>query len=111
MAVSFELNGQEYSILNGGPMFKLSEAISFQVMCESQEEVDYYWEKLSAGGDAEAQACGWLKDEFGVSWQVITAEFHALLKAGDGEKSKRMMAAMFQMKKLDLNVLKKAYSG
>ena len=111
MAVSFELNGQEYSILNGGPMFKLSEAISFQVMCESQEEVDYYWEKLSAGGDAEAQACGWLKDEFGVSWQVIPAEFLDLLKAGDGEKSKRMMDAMFQMKKLDLNVLKKAYSG
>jgi predicted 3-demethylubiquinone-9 3-methyltransferase (glyoxalase superfamily) len=111
MAVSFDLNGQEHSIINGGPLFKLSEAISFQVMCESQEEVDYYWEKLSAGGDAEAQACGWLKDKFGVSWQVIPAEFLDLLKAGDGEKSKRMMDAMFQMKKLDLNVLKKAYNG
>jgi predicted 3-demethylubiquinone-9 3-methyltransferase (glyoxalase superfamily) len=111
MVVSFELNGQEYTALNGGPLFKLSEAFSLQVMCESQEEVDYYWEKLSAGGDPSAEACGWLKDKFGVSWQVIPAEFLELLKAGDAEKSQRAMNAMFQMKKLDLNVLKKAYNG
>jgi len=111
MAVSFELNGQEYSILNGGPLFKLSEAFSLQVMCESQEEVDYYWEKLSAGGDPSAQACGWLKDKFGVSWQIIPVEFLDMLKTGDGAKSQRAMNAMFQMQKLDLNALKAAYNG
>ena len=71
MTVEFELDGQEFTALNGGPVFKFNEAISFQVHCETQEEVDYYWEKLSAGGDEKAQQCGWLKDKYGVSWQVV----------------------------------------
>jgi predicted 3-demethylubiquinone-9 3-methyltransferase (glyoxalase superfamily) len=111
MAVAFEINGQEFTALNGGPMFKLSEAVSFQVMCESQDEVDYYWEKLSAGGDDNAQACGWLKDRFGLSWQVIPIEFLELLQGPDAKKTQRAMTAMFQMKKLDLAALKKAYDG
>jgi predicted 3-demethylubiquinone-9 3-methyltransferase (glyoxalase superfamily) len=111
MAVSFEINGQEFTALNGGPMFKISEAVSFQVMCDSQEEVDYFWEKLSAGGDPNAQACGWLKDKFGVSWQIIPAKFMELVNSGDGEKSQRAMTAMFEMKKLDLPTLQKAYDG
>jgi predicted 3-demethylubiquinone-9 3-methyltransferase (glyoxalase superfamily) len=111
MAVTFEINGQEFMALNGGPMFKISEAVSFQVMCDSQEEVDYFWERLSAGGDPNAEACGWLKDKFGVSWQVIPTKFFELMSGGDGEKTQRMMAAMFQMKKLDLPTLQKAYDG
>jgi predicted 3-demethylubiquinone-9 3-methyltransferase (glyoxalase superfamily) len=105
MVVSFELNGHEFTALNGGPMFKISEAISFQIMCDNQEEVDYYWEKLTAGGDPNAQACGWLKDKFGVSWQVIPIEFFELLKAPNGNK---VMQSIFQMKKLDVNVMRKA---
>ena len=108
MVVSFELNGQEYTALNGGPLFKLSEAFSLQVMCESQEEVDYYWENLSQGGDPSAQACGWLKDKFGVSWQIIPIAFLELLKGPDAARTQRAMNAMFQMKKLDLAVLQKA---
>jgi len=111
MAVAFEINGQPFTALNGGPLFKISEAVSFQIMCESQEEVDYYWEKLSQGGDEKAQACGWLKDKFGVSWQVIPIEFMEMLKGPDEQKTQRAMQAMFQMKKLDINVLKKAYQG
>jgi predicted 3-demethylubiquinone-9 3-methyltransferase (glyoxalase superfamily) len=111
MVAAFEINGQPFTALNGGTMFKISEAVSFQVMCDSQEEVDYYWEKLSAGGDDKAQACGWLKDKFGVSWQVIPVEFLKLISSPDAEKSKRAMQAMFQMKKLDLPALKKAYNG
>jgi predicted 3-demethylubiquinone-9 3-methyltransferase (glyoxalase superfamily) len=105
MVASFELDGHEFTGLNGGPLFKISEAISFQIMCDNQQEVDYYWEKLTAGGDAEAQACGWLKDKFGVSWQVIPVEFFELLKGPNGNK---VMQSIFQMKKLDLNVMRKA---
>jgi predicted 3-demethylubiquinone-9 3-methyltransferase (glyoxalase superfamily) len=108
MVVSFEINGQEFTALNGGPQFKLSEAVSFQVMCESQEEVDYYWEKLSQGGDPNAQQCGWLKDKFGVSWQVIPIAFLELLKGPDAARVQRVMNAMFTMKKLDLPALQKA---
>jgi predicted 3-demethylubiquinone-9 3-methyltransferase (glyoxalase superfamily) len=108
MVVSFEINGQEFTALNGGPLFKISEAVSFQIMCESQEEVDYYWEKLSAGGDAKAQACGWLKDKFGVSWQVIPIEFLQIVSGPDAQKAQRAMQAMFQMKKLDINVIRRA---
>jgi predicted 3-demethylubiquinone-9 3-methyltransferase (glyoxalase superfamily) len=111
MVVSFEINGQEFTALNGGPLFKISEAVSFQVMCESQDEVDYYWDKLSADGDDSAQACGWLKDKFGVSWQIIPIEFLEMLNSADDQKVQRAMQAMFQMKKLDLNVLRKAYNG
>ena len=111
MAVSFEINGQEYTALNGGPMFKLSEAVSFQVMCESQEEVDYYWDKLTEGGDPSAQACGWLKDKFGLSWQVVPAAFLEMLSHGDPMKSQRAMSAMFGMQKLDMPTLQKAYDG
>jgi predicted 3-demethylubiquinone-9 3-methyltransferase (glyoxalase superfamily) len=105
MVVSFEINGQEFTALNGGPLFKISEAVSFQVMCENQDEVDYYWEKLTSGGDAKAQACGWLKDKFGVSWQIIPIEFLEIMKGPNAQKATQ---AMFQMKKLDINVLKRA---
>jgi predicted 3-demethylubiquinone-9 3-methyltransferase (glyoxalase superfamily) len=108
MVVSFEINGQEFTALNGGPLFKISEAVSFQVMCESQDEVDYYWDKLSEGGDEKAQACGWLKDKFGVSWQIIPIEFLEILSGPDAQKAQQAMTAMFQMKKLDMNVLRKA---
>src|SRR5262245_12877778 len=108
MAVAFELNGQEFTAINGGPIFQLNEAMSLQVMCESQDEVDYYWDKLTQGGDKKAQQCGWLKDKFGVSWQVIPIEFLALVSGRDAQKSQRAMQAMFQMKKLDINVLKRA---
>jgi predicted 3-demethylubiquinone-9 3-methyltransferase (glyoxalase superfamily) len=108
MVVSFEINGQEFTALNGGPQFKISEAVSFQVMCESQQEVDYYWDKLSEGGDENAQACGWLKDQFGVSWQIIPTEFLQLISGPDAQKTQRAMTAMFQLKKLDINVLKRA---
>ena len=111
MVAAFEINGQPFTALNGGPMFKISEAVSFQIMCDSQEDVDYYWEKLGAGGDPDAQQCGWLKDKFGVSWQVIPAEFLKMVSGPDAEKTQRAMNAMFQMKKLDLSTLKKAYDG
>ncbi len=109
MVAAFEINGQPFTALNGGPMFKISEAVSFQVMCDTQEEVDYYWDKLGEGGDPEAQQCGWLKDKFGVSWQVIPVEFLKMISGPDAEKTKRAMQAMFGMKKLDLPALKKAY--
>jgi predicted 3-demethylubiquinone-9 3-methyltransferase (glyoxalase superfamily) len=111
MVVAFEINGQPFTALNGGPQFKFNEAVSFQVMCESQAEVDYYWEKLSAGGDPKAQACGWLKDKFGVSWQIIPAAFLEMLSGGEPAKSQRAMTAMFQMKKLEMPTLQKAYDG
>ncbi|HEX5471442.1 MAG TPA: VOC family protein [Lacipirellulaceae bacterium] len=108
MTVAFEINGQPFTALNGGPLFKFNEAVSFQVMCDSQEEVDYYWEKLSQGGDESAQRCGWLKDKFGVSWQIVPVEFLKLVSGPDAEKTRRAMEAMFQMKKLDMNTLKRA---
>ncbi len=108
MTVAFEINGQPFTALNGGPQFHFNEAISFQIMCDSQAEVDYYWEKLSQGGDENAQRCGWLKDKFGISWQIIPVEFLKLISGPDAEKTKRTMQAMFQMKKLDINALKRA---
>ncbi len=104
MTVVFEINGQEFTALNGGPMFKFSEAISFQVYCDSQVEIDHFWEKLSAGG--EKSRCGWLKDKFGLSWQIVPAELGTLMK--DPEKSQRVMAALMQMDKLNLDVLRRA---
>ena len=107
--VEFEIEGQKFLALNGGPIFKFNEAISFQVYCETQEEVDYYWEKLSEGGDEKAQQCGWLKDKYGVSWQIVPTILIKMLKDKDSEKSQRVMKAMLQMHKLDISTLKKAY--
>ena len=109
MTVEFEIEGQKFLALNGGPIFKFNEAISFQVYCETQEEVDYYWEKLSEGGDEKAQQCGWLKDKYGVSWQIVPTILIKMLKDKDSEKSQRVMKAMLQMHKLDISTLKKAY--
>ena len=111
MTVAFELDGQAFTALNGGPIFKFNEAISLQVNCETQEEVDYYWEKLSQGGDEKAQQCGWLKDKYGVSWQVVPRVLPEMLTDSDSEKSGRVMKAMLQMKKLDIDELKRAYAG
>jgi predicted 3-demethylubiquinone-9 3-methyltransferase (glyoxalase superfamily) len=111
MTVAFELDGQPFTALNGGPLFRFNEAISFQVMCETQEEVDYYWEKLGRGGDVKAQQCGWLKDRFGVSWQVVPEVVAQLLSDPDSEKSQRAMQALLQMKKLDIAELERAYAG
>jgi predicted 3-demethylubiquinone-9 3-methyltransferase (glyoxalase superfamily) len=111
MTVAFELDGQAFTALNGGPVFKFNEAISFQVHCETQEEVDYYWEKLSAGGDEKAQQCGWLKDRYGMSWQVVPTVLLEMLQDPNSEKSQRVMTAMLQMKKLDIRKLKRAYAG
>jgi len=109
MTVAFQLDGQEFVALNGGPIFKFTEAVSFVVNCESQDEVDHYWEKLSAGGDPKAQQCGWLRDKYGLSWQVVPAVLGELLSNPDPEKSRRVMKAMLQMKKIDIATLKQAY--
>jgi predicted 3-demethylubiquinone-9 3-methyltransferase (glyoxalase superfamily) len=106
MVCSFELNGQEFLALNGGPHFKFTEAISFVVNCETQAEVDDYWEKLSAGGK-EGQ-CGWLKDKFGLSWQIVPTILGKLMQDKDPKKSGRVMKAMLQMHKLDIAALKRA---
>ena len=111
MTVAFELDGQSFTALNGGPVFKFNEAISFQVNCESQEEVDYYWEKLSQGGDEKAQQCGWLKDKYGVSWQVVPRVLVEMINDPDYEKSQRAMTAMLRMKKIDIAELKRVYAG
>jgi predicted 3-demethylubiquinone-9 3-methyltransferase (glyoxalase superfamily) len=111
MTVSFELDGQAFTALNGGPIFKFSEAISLQIMCETQKEVDYYWENLSEGGDEEAQQCGWLKDKYGLSWQVVPTILIEMLNDPDPAKSERTMTAMLQMKKIDINALKRVYAG
>jgi predicted 3-demethylubiquinone-9 3-methyltransferase (glyoxalase superfamily) len=111
LTVAFELEGQAFTALNGGPVFKFNEAISFQVDCETQEEVDYYWEKLSEGGDPKAQQCGWLKDKYGASWQVVPRVLVEMMSDPDSEKSGRAMEAMLQMKKIDIAELKRAYRG
>jgi predicted 3-demethylubiquinone-9 3-methyltransferase (glyoxalase superfamily) len=111
MTVAFELDGQTFTALNGGPVFTFNEAISFQVYCETQEKVDYYWEKLSVGGDEQAQQCGWLKDKYGVSWQVVPTVLIDMLSDSDAEKSQRVMEAMLHMKKIDIEKLKRAYGG
>jgi predicted 3-demethylubiquinone-9 3-methyltransferase (glyoxalase superfamily) len=111
MVVAFELDEQVFTALNGGPLFKFNEAISLQVNCETQEEVDYYWARLSQGGDERAQQCGWLKDRYGVSWQVVPSVLPDLLDGPDVEGSQRAMTAMLQMKKIDIDELKRAYAG
>ena len=107
MTVDFELAGHEFVALNGGPMFKFTEAISFVVNCENQEEVDYFWKELSAGG--EESRCGWLKDKFGLSWQVVPTVLIEMLADKDTAKAKRVMHAMLQMDKIDIPMLEKAY--
>jgi predicted 3-demethylubiquinone-9 3-methyltransferase (glyoxalase superfamily) len=111
MTIEFVLDGQTFTGLNGGPVFKFNESISFIVNCETQDEVDYYWEKLNLGGDPNAQQCGWLKDKFGISWQIVPTKFVDMLTDPDAEKAIRVMNTMLSMKKLDLPVLEKAYNG
>lgn len=109
LTVEFTANGQKFVALNGGPEFKFSEAISFQIDCDGQEEVDHYWNKLLEGG-GEPGPCGWLKDRYGVSWQIIPRQFMEMV-TGPGEKAARAMKAMFSMGKLDVAALQKAYDG
>lgn len=109
MTAQFELDGQNFIALNGGPTFKFTEAISFVVSCESQEEIDYFWEKLSAGG--EESQCGWLKDKFGLSWQIVPTILGELMGDKDPQKSKRVMEAMLQMSKIEIEPLQRAYEG
>lgn len=109
MVAEFELNGQQFSALNGGPHFKFTEAISLVVNCESQEEVDYFWTKLSAGG--QEVECGWLKDKYGLSWQITPTKLIEYLKDDDREKANRVMTAMMKMKKIDIATLDHAYEG
>ncbi|PYQ47706.1 MAG: hypothetical protein DMF59_18170 [Acidobacteria bacterium] len=109
MVVAFELAGQEFLALNGGPQFKFTEAVSMMVNCETQEEVDYFWDKLSAGG--QIIECGWLKDKYGFPWQVTPVILNEMLRDKDPVKSQRVMKAMLQMKKIDIPTLKKAYDG
>ena len=109
MVGSFQIEGQEFIALNGGLVFKFTEAISFVVNCETQEEVDHYWTKLTAGG-GKAVECGWLKDKFGLSWQIVPTILSKLMEDKDREKSKRVMQAMLKMKKIDIEGLKRAYA-
>ncbi|MBD0331637.1 MAG: VOC family protein [Chitinophagaceae bacterium] len=106
MVIPFQLAGQEFIALNGGPHFKFTEAISFVVNCETQQEVDYYWEKLSESGDEKTQQCGWLKDKYGLSWQIVPAIISRLMQ--DPVKSKKVMQAVLQMKKIDIEKVKQA---
>ncbi|MGN6393545.1 MAG: VOC family protein, partial [Gemmatimonadales bacterium] len=111
MTVEFELEGQSFTALNGGPHFRFTEAISFQIFCETQQEVDYYWDKLTAGGDLKAQQCGWLKDKFGLSWQVVPTAMATLMSDPDRAKAGRVMNALLKMKKLDIAELERAAAG
>jgi predicted 3-demethylubiquinone-9 3-methyltransferase (glyoxalase superfamily) len=111
MTVLFELDGQRFTALNGGPLFPFNEAISLQVNCATQEEIDHYWEGLGQGGDPSAQQCGWLKDRFGVSWQIVPSVLPSLIADPEDPGAQRAVAAMMQMQKLDIAVLQQAYDG
>ncbi len=111
MLVAFELDGHSFTALNGGPVFKFNEAVSFQVNCDSQQEIDYYWDQLSAGGAPEAQQCGWLKDRYGASWQIVPRAMGELMTSADPAQSNRVMTAMLKMKKIDLAALQRAFAG
>jgi predicted 3-demethylubiquinone-9 3-methyltransferase (glyoxalase superfamily) len=111
LTVSFELDGQEFTALNGGPVFKFNEAVSLQIYCDNQQEVDHYWEQLGAGGDEQAQQCGWLKDRYGLSWQVVPKALIELITDPDPAKAQRVTQAMLQMKKLDIDQLRSAAAG
>jgi predicted 3-demethylubiquinone-9 3-methyltransferase (glyoxalase superfamily) len=108
MTVEFELDGQTFTALNGGPDFKFSEAVSFQIHCQTQEDIDFFWERLGLGGDPKAQVCGWLKDRYGLSWQVIPDRLPQLLADDDRARASRVMTALLKMKKIDLNELERA---
>jgi predicted 3-demethylubiquinone-9 3-methyltransferase (glyoxalase superfamily) len=110
MTVDFELDGHPFTALNGGPRFTFNEAVSLQVMCEDQDEIDYYWERLGEGGDPEARQCGWLKDRFGLSWQIVPRGMESLMR-GEGPAARRAFAALLAMKKLDIATLEKAARG
>jgi predicted 3-demethylubiquinone-9 3-methyltransferase (glyoxalase superfamily) len=110
LTVEFEIEGQKFTALNGGPQFKFNESVSFVVNCKTQEEVDYFWEKLTAGGGQESE-CGWLKDKFGLSWQVTPTVLIDMLNDKDPKKAGRVMKAMMQMQKIEINKLKAAYAG
>jgi predicted 3-demethylubiquinone-9 3-methyltransferase (glyoxalase superfamily) len=111
LTVQFELDGQEFTALNGGPIFKFNEAVSFIVNVENQDELDHYWNKLAEGGDPKAQQCGWLKDKFGVSWQIVPSMIAKMIADPDPAKSNRVMAALMPMKKLDIKTLQQAFEG
>lgn len=111
MVVAFELNGQSFTGLNGGPIFQLNEAVSFQVECEDQAEIDYYWNKLSEGGPVDCQRCGWLKDKFGLSWQIVPRIFSEIFDGEPNAASQRAMAAIMEMTKIDLAAIERAYAG
>ncbi|GAC1648237.1 MAG: hypothetical protein NVS4B3_03510 [Gemmatimonadaceae bacterium] len=111
MVVAFELDGHSFTALNGGPKFKFTEAISLQVNCVTQEEIDYYWEKLSAGGDPKAQRCGWLKDRYGLSWQIVPSMIGEIFARGHSGGPQRAMEAMLTMTKIDLAELRRAAAG
>ena len=111
LTVAFELDGVPFTALNGGPVFKFNEAVSFQIFCDTQDEVDHYWSKLSAGGAPQAQQCGWLKDQYGLSWQVVPRVLIEMLTDADRRKADKAMAAMLKMKKLDIAALERAFNN
>lgn len=111
LTIEFVLEGQQFMAMNGGPEFKFNEAVSLMVNCNTQEEIDYYWDKLTPGGDPNAQQCGWLKDKFGLSWQINATQLDDMIKDKDTEKATRAMAAMMNMKKLDIKELQRAFNG
>lgn len=111
MTVDFEIDGHKFTALNGGPDFKFTEAISFQVICENQSQIDYYWEKLGEGGDPKAENCGWLKDKFGLSWQIVPEIMEEWMADSDKSKVDRMLHVMFRMQKLDIEELQRAFEG
>lgn len=111
MTIGFELDGQQFAAINGGPHFQFSCAISFVVHCASAEEVDYYWSRLGDGGDPRAQQCGWLADRFGVSWQVVPEELFELMADADAHRAARVAQALYRMKKIDLAELRRAHAG
>lgn len=106
MTVAFEINGQSFTAINGGPIFKFTEAISFVINCDSQDEIDHYWEKLSEGGDPRSQQCGWLKDKYGLSWQIVPAQLGELMS--DPSKAQKVMSEILKMKKIDIKALQEA---
>lgn len=111
MTVAFDLSGQSFTALNGGPAFKFNEAVSFQVLCDNQREIDNFWEKLSEGADSAAQQCGWLKDRFGLSWQIVPRVLADMMTDQDSSKTSRVMAALLTMTKIDIKTLERAYRG
>ena len=111
MVMEFELDGQRFTALNGGPIFKFNEAVSLQIYCESQAEVDHFWTRLSEGGDPRAQQCGWLKDKYGLSWQVVPIAMIEMMASTDTARTQRVMTAMLKMKKLEIAELQRAFAG